>query len=418
MVARTSPRAREPASAGRILFALSMLYAAQGVPYGFASDYMPVALRQAGYSLGLIAAVSWLQLPWQLKVIWSTLADRPAVRARARDILLVLQTLLFLSIGLFAVAPLHEAPRLWFALVFLTALFASTQDIFVDALAVRSLPPEHLGFGNTAQVAGYRLGMLAGGAGLLLLIGPLGFRGAVLASGSLVLLATPAARLLRERDPHATPDGEPPPSSAVTRLEVTKLLRHLVSPKAWPVLVIAVSYKLGLHMAAVLIKPMLVDAHWTNRQIGLAAVTLGITAGLVGAAAGGVLHRVVDEARALAIAGVLQAVMCVPLVLSFRYGLPLSWTTVSIATESFVSGLGTTVLFAALMTATRKADAGLHYTILTSANTVAIGLGGQLGGSLADRIGKGNVLALAAITCAIPLVLLPRWREAARASAS
>ena len=60
----------------RILLALSLLYAAQGVPYGFASDYMPVALRQSGYSMGLIAAVSWLQLPWQLKIIWSTLADR------------------------------------------------------------------------------------------------------------------------------------------------------------------------------------------------------------------------------------------------------------------------------------------------------------------------------------------------------
>jgi predicted MFS family arabinose efflux permease len=183
-------------------------------------------------------------------------------------------------------------------------------------------------------------------------------------------------------------------------------------------MVIALTYKLGLHMATVLIKPMLVDAHWTNRQIGLAAVTLGITCGLVGAAAGGVLHRLVSETRALAIAGILQAIVCVPLVLSLRLGVPLGWTTVSIATESFVSGLGTTVLFAALMTATRKADAGLHYTLLTSANTVAIGVGGQLGGSLADHIGKGTVLALAAVLCAVPLVLLPRWKRAAAASAS
>jgi PAT family beta-lactamase induction signal transducer AmpG len=401
---------RRRKSGGRILFALSLLYAAQGVPYGFASDYMPVALRQAGYSLGLIAAVSWLQLPWQLKVIWSTLADRPAVRARSREILLVLQTLLFLSIALFAIAPLKQAPGLWFSLVFLTALFASTQDIFVDALAVRSLPPEHLGFGNTAQVAGYRLGMLAGGAGLLLLIAPLGLRGAVLASGSLVLLATPAARLLRERDDAA------PSSSALARMDVTKLLRHMVSADAWPIAVVALTYKLGLHMAAVLIKPMLVDAHWTNREIGLAAVTLGITAGLVGAAVGGLLHRIMDETRALALAGVLQAVVCVPLVLALHYGVPLVWTTLSIATESFVSGLGTTVLFAALMSATRKADAGLHYTLLTSANTIAIGVGGQLGGSLADRIGKGEVLALAAVTCAVPLVLLPRWKRAVAAS--
>lgn len=397
-------------SGGRILFALALLYSAQGVPFGFASDYMPVALRQNGYSLGMIAAISWLQLPWQLKIIWSTLADRPAVRARSRDILLVLQTLLFTSIALFAIAPLKEAPFLWFGLTFLTALFASTQDIFVDALAVRSLPAEHLGFGNTAQVAGYRLGMLAGGAGLLLLIRPLGLRGAVLAAGSLVLLATPAARLLRERD-------DMPESHAALRLDMKKLFKHILSREAWPVIVIALTYKLGLHMASVLIKPMLVDAKWTNDQIGLAAVTLGISAGLVGAAVGGLLHRLMKERTALVLAGILQAIMCVPLVIALRLGVPLGWTTLSIATESFVSGLGTTVLFAALMTATRKADAGLHYTLLTSANAVAIGIGGQLGGSLADKLGKGNVLVLAAITCLLPLVLLARWDRAAIASA-
>jgi predicted MFS family arabinose efflux permease len=396
----------------RILFALSLLYAAQGVPYGFASDYMPVALRQNGYSLGLIAAVSWLQLPWQLKILWSTLADRPAVRARSREILLVLQTLLFSTIALFAIAPLKEAPTFWFVLVFFTALFASTQDIFVDALAVRSLPADQLGFGNTAQVAGYRLGMLAGGAGLLLLIKPLGLRGAVLVSGSLVLLATPAARLLRERNEDAAPDSKKP-----SRLAVMALARHIFSPGAWPVMVIAVTYKLGLHMATVLIKPMLVDAKWTDSQIGLAAVTLGISAGLVGAAVGGYLHRIMSETRALAIAGVLQAIVCLPLVVALKLGVPFGWTTVSIATESFVSGLGTTVLFAALMSATRKADAGLHYTLLTSANTIAIGVGGQLGGSLADHIGKTAVLVLSAIACILPLALLPRWRAAAKASA-
>src|ERR1700690_995700 len=101
---------RRDASSARTLFALSLLYAAQGVPFGFASDYMPVALRQSGYSMGLIAAGSWLQIPWQMKIVWSTVADRPAVRARSRDIVLVLQTCLFLSIALFALKPLKEAP--------------------------------------------------------------------------------------------------------------------------------------------------------------------------------------------------------------------------------------------------------------------------------------------------------------------
>ncbi|HEX7604080.1 MAG TPA: MFS transporter, partial [Polyangiaceae bacterium] len=361
------------------LTALSLLYAAQGVPYGFASEYLPVVLRQSGYSMGAIAAVGWLQLPWQLKVIWAGLADRQAFRSRSRGILLALQTVLFATLVLFALRTLKEAPVLWFVLTAVAALFASTQDIFVDALAVRVLDVSQRGFGNTAQVAGYRLGILAGGAGLLVMIAPLGYRGAVLACASFVLVTSFAAFFLRE---HAEGDEAAPPlSKREASLPVKAMMAHLVHADVWPVAAVALTYKLGLHMAAVLIKPIVVDARWTEHEIGLAVVTVGITAGLVGAALGGAMHRWIRERRALVIGAFLQALVCVPLVVSLHLGVPRGWTTLAIATEHFVSGLGTTVLFAALMSATRRADAGLHYTLLTSLNSVAIGVGGTVGGA-------------------------------------
>ena len=51
------------------------------------------------------------------------------------------------------------------------------------------------------------------------------------------------------------------------------------------------------------------------------------------------------------------------------------------------------MLFAALMSATRPADAGLHYTVLTSANALAIGIGGLLGAGIADLFGKSATFA-------------------------
>ncbi len=397
-----------------ILLALTLLYAAQGVPYGFASEYLPVVLRQAHYSLGQIAAAGWLQLPWLLKIFWSTAADRRAIRARSRGILLTLQVCLFASLALFALAPLTAAPRMWFGLTFVAALLASTQDIFVDALAVRSLLPSERGFGNTAQVAGYRLGMLAGGAGLLLLVAPVGYRAAVLCCAALVLFASVSAFFLRDEDA-AAPSGDG--SAGRERLPVLRLLRHMFSPRVWPIAVIALTYKLGLHMAAVLIKPIVVDAHWSDREIGLAVVTLGTTAGLTGAALGGLVHRLVQERRAMILGALVQAVVCLPLLVALHYGLPKAWTTAAIATEHFVSGLGTTILFAALMSATRREDAGLHYTLLTSANALAIGVGGQVGGLLADRLGYTHTLEIAVLVCVAPLALLGRWDEAASASA-
>jgi pimeloyl-ACP methyl ester carboxylesterase len=118
---------------------LALLYVAQGIPFGFATEYLPVVLREDGYSYSAIAALSWLQLPWQLKVLWAKAADRPGARARTRTLVLALQMALTAAVAAFAIHPLKEAPDLWFSLVFVTAALAATQDVFVDALAVREL---------------------------------------------------------------------------------------------------------------------------------------------------------------------------------------------------------------------------------------------------------------------------------------
>jgi predicted MFS family arabinose efflux permease len=186
----------------------------------------------------------------------------------------------------------------------------------------------------------------------------------------------------------------------------------------WPVVALAASYKLGLHLAAVLIKPMVVDAHWTTHEIAITVVAAGTGAGLLGAVAGGVAHKKLGDARALLIAGVVQAVVCVPLIAAATLGAPRGITIAAIAGEHFASGIGTTVLFAALMSATRPANAGLHYTILTSANALSIGVGGLIGGRIGDRLGYPVTYAIAGAVCLAPLLLLPRWKTASAASAT
>lgn len=407
----------------RVLLALALLYTTQGIPFGLAAEYLPVVLRKSGASLATIAAISWLQLPWQAKILWAGVADRPAVRARARGVLLALQLALAVVVAGYAIAPFAEAPALWFALTAVAALFAATQDVFVDALAVRVLRAEDRGVGNVAQVAGYRLGILVGGAGLLVLVTDVGARGALLSCAAIVAGASVAAFALRERREgregreRGEGQGAEVPPASVDRLAARAMFARVFSRQAWPVIALAATYKLGLHLASVLIKPMVVDARWTEREIGVTVVTAGTAAGLAGAVFGGVLHRKLGDARGLLAGGFAQALACLPLVVVALLGVPRPWTVAAIAVEHFASGAATTVLFAALMSATRPADAGLHYTILTGANALAIGLGGVLGGLLADRAGFAVTYLVAALTCLGPLILVARWRTAAVASA-
>lgn len=383
---------------------------AQGVPFGFATEYLPVVLRESGVSYAGIAALSWLQLPWQLKIFWAKAADHRRLRPHTRVVILVMQVALTATVAGFALRPLRQAPLLWFGLTFVAAALASTQDVFVDAFAVRVLRPDERGYGNTAQVAGYRLGMLIGGAALLLLVGRLGEPTTLVACAGVVALASVGAFLGSDA---ASPREE---HVQTAQLGVRELGRHAVGRAAWPVLALALTFKLGLHVAGSLLKPMAVDYGWTKQQIGAAVVSVGSASALAGAAAGGFLHRTLAERRALAVALGVQALACAPLVIVDWLRAPLGLTTAAIALEHFGSGLGTTVLFAALMTATRPANAGLHYTVLTSANALAIGLGGMIGGVLTDVAGKRITFVVATVLCLMPGVLLTRWDSAARAS--
>lgn len=417
-------RSATPAHRSGVLWALACLYTAQGIPFGFAVDYLPVVLRERGYTYTAIASLAWLQLPWQLKIVWAKLADHPGVRSRSRTILLVLQLCLACTVAGFAIEPLKDAPALWFTLTFVAAALAATQDVFVDAFAVRALREEERGLGNTAQVGGYRVGMLLGGSALLLLVAHLGERTTLLACAALVAAASVGAFAGRARDeenargPRTAAEED---ASAIAEAEqrpipLLGMLLHVLRRETLPVLGLALTFKLGLHMASALLKPMAVDYGWSKERIGWAVVLFGSFGALVGAWVGGVLHERVGEARALWISLVVQASVCLPLVLVEKLGTGHGLLTGAIWLEHFGSGLGTTVLFAALMTATRPADAGLHYTVLTSANAVAIGVGGFVGGLIADHGGRFVAFLVAAVVCVLPGALLVRWTSAAAAS--
>ena len=68
---------------------LSSLYLAQGLPYGFFTQALPVLLREAGLSLKAISATSLLFLPWALKFLWAPFIDQRGTR---KQWLLLLQS--------------------------------------------------------------------------------------------------------------------------------------------------------------------------------------------------------------------------------------------------------------------------------------------------------------------------------------
>ncbi len=372
---------RQPALTVRVatLSALGGLYVAQGLPYGFFTQTLPVVLKQHEVGLEAIGLSSLLALPWALKALWAPLVDRLPRRATLLALQLASVALL---IGLSLLDPGHLGAL---AAVILTInLLAATQDIATDGLAVRTLTDDDRGLGNALQVAGYRAGMIVGGGALLSASGWLGWSWTVLTLAGLTALATLPAL--------AVPDAPPP-----ERPPAGNPWGWLALPGALPWCLVLATFKLGDYLGQGMLRPWLVDEGLSVELLGLLLGLGGFGAGLVGALIGGWSVPRLGLRPALIGAGALQ-VTGVGGYAAASLGWVPAWPAV--LWEHAVGGVATTALFTAMMTTCRPERAGTDYTLQASVVVFASGLGAACSGFLAARWGYPATFATGALLAA------------------
>jgi MFS family permease len=185
---------------------LGSLYLAQGLPYGFYTQALPLLLREQGVRMAYITAITaGLALPWAFKFLWAPWLDRsPWTRfGRRRTWILAMQAVSALVLVGLAAVDLAQAPTLVMLGILAVNLAAATQDIATDGLAVTLVPPAERGLMNGLQVAGYRVGMVLAGGALLMVYGTLGWTGSLLALAGLTVLAS--LPILRATEPPSPP---------------------------------------------------------------------------------------------------------------------------------------------------------------------------------------------------------------------
>lgn len=371
----------------RTLLFLGALYLAQGLPYGFFQQALPVLMRDRGFSLEQIGFASLLALPWALKFLWAPLVDRfywPRL-GRRRSWLLPLQVLMGLSLLGMAWLP----PERSFAAVLVGVLWinflCATQDIPADGLAVEVIPAESRGLGNGVQVGGYRLGMILSGGALLSWYARLGWAWSFVGMGLLVLATALPTAMARE------PARAPAPSAKAPA-------RHFLRvPGAWGVIGLLVVYKFGEHFATGMLRPFLRDQKLSLDELGLLLGTAGSLCGLLGAFLGGVTIDRLGRRRALLLCGLLQA----GAVLGYAWlaSGALSWGALYavVGLEHLCGGMATAALFACMMDFCRPGHEGADYTTQASAVVIASGLAASVSGLSAGRLGYQGHFVLAAI---------------------
>src|SRR6476659_3839139 len=146
------------------------LYFAEGVPYVLVMSVSVIMFKRLGISNTDIAlCTSWLYLPWVIKPLWSPIIDLMGTKR--------LWTVLMqgaIGVVLAMVALTIPAPRFFqytLALFWLMAFSSATHDIAADGLYLLGLKQHQQAAFAGVLAMFYRLAMIAGEGGLVILGG-------------------------------------------------------------------------------------------------------------------------------------------------------------------------------------------------------------------------------------------------------
>ena len=146
-----------------------------GLPFLLVGGTLSALLVERGVDIVAIGFFSWVSLSYALNFAWAPLVDSLAIPwltrrlGKRRSWMLAAQFAIAMGLlGVAATDPLTSLP-IFIAAALLAAFGSATQDIAIDAYRIEAVEEERQGAMAAAYQLGYRIALLAAGAGALYL---------------------------------------------------------------------------------------------------------------------------------------------------------------------------------------------------------------------------------------------------------
>ena len=182
-------------------------------------------MRRQGLDPAAIGAfIAALWIPWAIKWAFGPVVDVISSERWGRRRGWILATQLLMAATLLAAMPINFRTRLelFTAIILVHNIFAATQDVAIDALAVGTLRDDERGLANGLMFGGFYVGGALGGSGVLLLTSFMGFQNTfVLVAAVIVAVTLLVPYPMREASGPARILGEGSRAAAVWRALVT-----------------------------------------------------------------------------------------------------------------------------------------------------------------------------------------------------
>ena len=400
----------------RVLLILPLGFAS-GLPLLLTASTLSAWLATAGIGRAAIGAFALVGTPYAFKFLWAPLIDRlppPIPYGRRRGWGIAIQTaLIATTLAMGSCDPRRNLTAMA-ALALLLAFLSASQDIVIDAYRVEILGADQQGPGAAMIQTGYRLAMLASGAGALMIADRAGWfaayavMAAMLAIGMLVFLLGPEPKLATAVM-QGIQTGDAGGIGLWFATAVVAPFADFMRRPLWPaILIFIVGYKLGEAMAGVMATPLYVALGYSLREIGAISKMFGFIATIAGALIGGAITVRLGVIRALLFCGVLQAAGNLFYVLQAIGGHRLDYLALCVVAENLTGAMAGAALVAYLSNLCSPAFTATQYALLSSLAAVGRTLVASTGGVMADHFGWVPFFLLTTVAT-VPALLLLGW---------
>jgi PAT family beta-lactamase induction signal transducer AmpG len=405
---------------------------ASGLPLLLTLSTLSIWLTERGVTLTAIGLFAMVGTPYTLKFLWAPAVDRVPVPllsrlfGRRRAWLLTIQAGLVVAIVALGATDPGRAPFSTAVAALVVAFFSASQDIVIDAYRIEIVHEHEQGAGAAMTQFGYRLGMLASGAGALLLAEHLPWFWVYAAMAGLLLIGV--ATTLCAPEPAAGTAAPAAAGGLVARLReaviepFAEFVRRSGLGAALLVLAFILLYKLGDAFAGVMANPFYVQIGFTKTEIAAVTKVFGLIATLVGVFAGGVVVGRYGVMRALLVCGILQMLSNLMFAGQALAGHDVRVLVFTIGIENLTGGMGSAAFVAYLSVLCNVAYTATQYALFSSFMAVGRTLLSSSSGWVADHVEWVTFFVISTVL-ALPglLVLgwmLKRFPAAGRATAS
>jgi len=354
-----------------------------GLPLALTSGTLQAWLTVEGVDLKTIGIFTMVGLPYTLKFLWAPVMDRviPPWFGRRRGWMVLTQACVVIGLVLMAATNPKVHPVWTAAYALLVSFLAASLDIVFDAYRTETLHAHERGLGAAVWVNGYRIALLASGAGALVLADYVGWRmtylsmAAVMLAGLCIVLISPTPTFVAEA-PKSMREAVGAP-----------LTEFFARPQALGFLAVIVLYKLGDAFASALQTAFLIGGlGFSSTDVG-AVKGLGVFATLLGAFVGGLLMTRSGLVRSLLIFGALQAVSNLGFVALAVAGKNSSVLTAAIVIENVTGGMGTAAFVALVMSLCDPRYTATQFALLSSLEALGRVFAGRPSADIVDLVG-------------------------------